>query len=197
MNNEPRIYSISETAYKYLQRMCLYQGYISPGLTRNRGMSLFLNDLSHSTFTDTRPSDITYRHNVEIKNGRAPLWSSYSRRKNRMLKLTDESIQNYITIAYTFGIIKDPPYIVGGPSLQNPYAIVGYVLEGIGLKWLTPDQLPVKGLPINDRLQRIVSEPVETQSGIDDSDQEISETQEDDNNINRSRTRNAANNKTS
>lgn len=146
LKTEPRLYSISETAFKYIQQIAVRQGYLKPRLAKSRGLSEFLEDLAYASFIDTRPLNIVDRHNMEINIHRAPRWTSYIVRKARMITITEDAIKNYILIAYKFGIIKDPPYAVGGPSITKPVSVVGYVLEGIGLKWLTAEKLPVKDI---------------------------------------------------
>lgn len=161
MKVESKLYQISETAYRNLYLTAMRQGYVKSGLSKARGMSQFIIDMSLCTYYDTRPSNVVDRHNQEIAMNRAPKWTSYIIRKARMLTLSQEVIDNYIVIAYQFGIMHDPPYAVGGPSILQPVSIVGYVLEGIGLKWLTPEKLPVCGL--NNVRQDTITERVEKQ----------------------------------
>jgi hypothetical protein len=142
--NTTALYYISDYSYHQLVTIAEQQGYIRRGGQRYRGISNFFNDLSKCDFSDTRPSQVIKRHAYEIKVGRAPLWMSHYIRRTRSLTLSKEAKQNYIHLAGKVGIIKDEPFIYGGPVRTSFCSIIGYVLESIGLKWITPAKLPIK-----------------------------------------------------
>lgn len=139
-----RLYYISDTAYAYLTQLAVRQGYKKNTTERAVGMSEFLDDLAYRKFTDTRPPNVRSRHDEEIKHNRAPIWLSYVTRRQRMLYLPRPAIARYMHLAEEVGITREEPYIVGGPSVTRPISVVGYVLEGIGLKWITPESWPMK-----------------------------------------------------
>lgn len=143
-NKDHRIYYISDKAYQKLVQFSVRQGYKKLETERAYGMSEFLEDLAYYDFIDTRPQSIIERHNQEIAHDRAPTWTSYGNRRPRMLYLPAPAIQRYITQAYIFGIIREVPYVKGGPSVVQPISVVAYVLEGIGLEWITPIRFPIK-----------------------------------------------------
>ena len=141
---QTRLYYISDTAYQHLIMLATRQGYKKLNTERAVGISEFLSDLAYYDFSDTRPYQIVERHKQEIENNRAPTWTSYSVRRTRMLYITLPSIQRYVQLALKVGIIRREPYLYGNVSITKPVSIVGYVIEAIGLKWLTPNSYPLK-----------------------------------------------------
>ena len=139
-----KLYYISDKAYHMLTSTATQQRYIKYGAIKKKGLSEFLTDLCYMKFTDTRPAEIIRRHDIMIANGRAPIWTSYPVRRTRALALPKPTIERYMRVALQVGIIKEEPYIVGGPSKLRPTSVVGYVLEGLGLGWITPNRFPIK-----------------------------------------------------
>lgn len=137
-------YYLSERAYNSLIVMAQHQRYLPFGTRRAKGLSEFLNDLSSFSLEDTRPPLVLRRHREEERRNRAPTWVHTRLRRSRPLKLTDAAIENYVGCAYVFGIIRNDPFAIGGPRRTTPYPTVAFVLEAIGLKWLTPVDLPNK-----------------------------------------------------
>jgi hypothetical protein len=143
MSDAPAIaYYMSERAYGHLVFMAQKQGYIPWGAERAKGLSEFLNDLAHYALEDTRPELVRMRHEEEISHNRAPSWHHTRLRRARLLKLDENAIEKYFESALIFGILREEPFAVGGPQRNTPYPAIAYVLEGIGLEWLTPVDLP-------------------------------------------------------
>lgn len=136
------IFYVSDKAFGHLVHLAQVRGYVKWGAQRVKGLSEFLNMLSESKFTDTRPDLVRQRHEEEIRMGRAPTWLHTRTRRARNLQLSETAIENYLELAYKVKIIKDEPYTIGGPSRLTPQPSVSLVLEGIGLQWLTPKTLP-------------------------------------------------------
>lgn len=139
------IFFISDQAYSVLTRLGQRQGYINIDPKRVNGMSKFLEDLADANFKDTRPSTVVQRHEAEVRFGRAPLWATYHLRRQRLLTLSDLALMKYMQIALSFGIINPEPFPVGGPSRLTMIPTTSLVLEGIGLEWITPISVPLKG----------------------------------------------------
>jgi hypothetical protein len=138
------LYYLSDDAFATISRMAEQQGFVAQGAIHKRGLSNFINKLSEQEFDDTRPKNVISRHIQEIQTGRAPTWKSYQQRKTRTLQITDKARANFYKIAIQVGIIKaNEPWIVGGPDRYNLVSITSYVLEGIGLRWVTPKRLPL------------------------------------------------------
>lgn len=112
------------------------------GSARVKGLSDFLNQLATIPLLDTRPDLVKMRHQEEIRNNRAPTWLHVRVRRSRLLKLNDDAIARYYLAAFQFGITRAQPYAVGGPDMRTPYPSVAFVLEAIGLGWLTPEEFP-------------------------------------------------------
>lgn len=140
----PALYYISDHSYQNLTQMGQRQGYIRLQAARAHGMTDFLDALSKSNFQDTRPNHVKIRHESEIRNFRAPTWTSYFQRRTRLLSISDEAMARFIQIALSFGIIEPKPFAVGGPSRLTMIPTTSLVLEGIGLGWITPVNLPLK-----------------------------------------------------
>lgn len=138
-----RSYLITDAAYGRLITMAQQRRYVKYGSERVKGLSEFLTALSAVEFIDNRPDYIKEMHTQEIKFGRAPTWFRTRDRRPRRLTLTEDAIERYVMIALRAGIIKDEPYIIGGPLRRTPYPVVANVLEVIGLQWLLPDNLPL------------------------------------------------------
>jgi hypothetical protein len=144
MNPEPRLYYISDTAYNRLITLAQQARYVPYGSNKVIGLSAFLNDLASCPFRDTRPPLVKQRHEQEIALNHAPTWTSVKFRRTRTLKLTDDAIARYYLMSHRVGITRKEPYVRGEPSRISPYPAIGFVLEGIGLQWLTPTELPDK-----------------------------------------------------
>jgi hypothetical protein len=140
-----RTYYISDTAYFRLVNAAQRYRYVQFGSKRVKGLSEFLNDLAKIPMEDTRPPIVRERHVEEIRNNRAPTWMNTRLRRQRLLTLTEDSIQRYFLVAYQVGIVRADPYPVGGPDRSTPYPSVALVLEAIGLGWLTPIEYPFNG----------------------------------------------------
>lgn len=137
-------YYLSDKAYNHLIHLAQIKKYVSFGSARVKGLSTFLNELATFELLDTRPDNVKKRHEEQEALGRAPTWLHHRQRRARSLSLTDDAIQRYFKVAFEVGIIQNEPFIVGGPSRLTPIPSVAYVLEGIGLEWLTPKDLPTK-----------------------------------------------------
>lgn len=138
MKNPVRAYYISDVAYDRLTMFAQKARYVKFGASRAKGMSEFLSDLALKPLEDTRPPFTKERHAQEVAYGHAPTWLQYHTRRARLLSLTEDAVARYFKVGYQVGIIKAEPYAIGGPDRRTPYPTVAYVLEGIGLKWLTP-----------------------------------------------------------
>lgn len=136
---------VSDKAYDTLIALAKQQNYVQRSLIRPRGLSEFLEALSNYRMQDTRPDSEVERHLFEISTHHAPIWASYYLRRARALTLYRQSTANYIHIALQMGIIREEaPWTIGGPNRLNPTSVIGYVLESIGLGWITPVTLPNK-----------------------------------------------------
>jgi hypothetical protein len=142
---KPALFFVSDEAYGRLTRLGQRQSYINITPQRVNGMSKFLEDLSSANFKDTRPLNVKQRHESEVRLGHAPTWISYHVRRQRLLTISDTSMIRYMGIALSFGIITPEPYAVGGPSRLTMIPTTSLVLEGIGLGWITPVTVPLKG----------------------------------------------------
>lgn len=136
-------YYISDKAYNALTGMGQRRRFIPFGTARVKGLSEFLSLLARSSFEDTRPPNVKLRHQEEMAHNRAPNWAHSRQRRARPLTLTDDAIARYWNIAFLVGITRAEGFAIGGPPTNIPYPSVAYVLEAIGLGWLTPDTLPL------------------------------------------------------
>lgn len=137
------LYYISEPAYLHLIDLAIKHNYVAKNYVRTHGLSRFLNILSAQTFTDTRPLHVVERHDMEIAYLRAPSWTNFEPRIPRNLKLLEVTQERYVELAFKVGIIENNPWTIGGPRRIYLPSIIGCVLEGIGLGWITPKEIPV------------------------------------------------------
>lgn len=142
--SEYQQYYISDKAYRNLVTMAQRQKYVKELTQRHKGMSEFVADLAYYEFKDTRPPNVIERHKQQIAFNRAPIWTEFAVRRVRRLFIPHPAELRYLKIARQVGIIRDEPWAIGGPSILKPIPIISYVLEGIGLGWITPTRLPVK-----------------------------------------------------
>jgi hypothetical protein len=143
MRPKARAYYITDLAFGKLVGLAQRHRYVRFGTERAKGLSEFLNDLSHFDMEDTRPQIVKERHEQEIRLNRSPTWLYVYNRRARLLSLTDEALQKYVEVALQVGIIKKDPYPIGGPDRRTPYPTVSLVIEGIGLGWITPVTIPI------------------------------------------------------
>jgi hypothetical protein len=134
---------ISDYAYAKLITLAQRQRYVPYGSSRVKGIGEFLEDIAHKEFVDTRPPLVRERHEQELRYNRAPVWLHNRRRRSRLIKLSDGAVARLFKIAFLVGIIREEPFIIGGPSRTNPLPSVAYVVESIGLGWITPDVYPI------------------------------------------------------
>lgn len=140
------LFYVSDYAYDKLVLKAIEQLYVAKDARRASGMSRFIEDISKVSVRDTRPEHIKRRHTEEIRTGHAPKWMTYHERRTRLLQMTPETLERYYVMAHVIGILRDDPWPIGGPNRQNPVAVTSYVLESLGLGWITPERWPLNTL---------------------------------------------------
>lgn len=139
----PLVYYITDYAYEKLIDLAKQLNYIEPNAKRAKGMSEFLDALSHQEFIDTRPPEMIEEHEKASLRSSPPRWTITGEyRKPRLLSLTPTSIFNYLKIGILTGVIVTEKLVNPGRINRSEEALVASVLEAIGLELLTPTSLP-------------------------------------------------------
>ena len=131
---------LSDYSYNRLISLAQRNRWLPYEVKRAHGLSAFLNALSHFPLVDTRPENIRRRHDEEIKMNHAPTWSYVSQRRSRLLTLNEETIALLFRVAFQVGIIRAEPWAVGGPRRNSPIPSIAFVIEAIGLGWISPKE---------------------------------------------------------
>jgi len=128
---------ISPTARAGLMHQAFVLGYLSSPKAKNaRGVSAYINAIGVGDFEDTRPIHIKEYHEQELVAN----WSCEEYRPQTRLRLAPLVILNMYKYGLEHGIVN--PRVV---SEQPPASsILGYMLEAIGIEWLTPINPPKK-----------------------------------------------------
>lgn len=135
MSNGDTVVHLSPTAKRGLRLQAFRLGYVTSLSHRNfRGLSSYIDAIATCEFEDTRPSDVRELHQAMLSSNYFPYWSAEEYRPQTRLKLRDFTLVKL----YAFGITNDiinPRRVVVNPPVVS---VIGYVLEAIGISWLTP-----------------------------------------------------------
>lgn len=147
---------ISQTAYTNLRTMSRKHFYSHDKGEHQRGLSQFIRALANPDihWIDTRPQDIQDIDYVRLTHNPPllPLWTTPDDRdddgrKHRGIYINDNSLTTLYRLALSRAIIK-PTTI--NPKKTEPLRkvpVVGYLLEVIGLGYLTPNNIPINPNP--------------------------------------------------
>lgn len=141
---------LSPTAKSGLRLQAFRLGYVTSLNHRNyRGLSAYIDALATCNFEDTRPDDVRELHEAMLASNYFPFWSAEEYRPQTRLHLYNTTIAKL----YAFGITNDiinPRRVVMNPPAVS---VIGYVLEAIGINWLTPVDPPklIRSIDSRDR----------------------------------------------
>lgn len=142
------LYFLSDQAYDYLIQLSREYGYTKTTSRTSHGLSDFIHDLvtqPRFNLNDNRPDHIKEYHEASIRFGIAPEWKDPSQpRRVRCLRLYTTTKAHIIHFAYQYQILSKDAYIQGRASITKPNIAISYILEGIGLEWLVPNNFPRK-----------------------------------------------------
>lgn len=138
MSSRPfQIIHLSPTAKEGLKYQAFLLGYVRSMQNKNyNGLSGYINAIASCELQDTRPDDIREYHSyMDVPN-----WSCEEYRPQNKFRLSPRAILKL----YEFGLehdITDPRRLQEKPPAVT---VIGYVLEAIGIEWLTPINPPRK-----------------------------------------------------
>lgn len=137
MQHPFQIIHLSPTAKQGLKHQAFVLGYVRSLQNKNyNGLSSYINAIAGCELEDTRPNEIREYHEcLDLAN-----WSCEEYRPQNKFRLSPKAI----TRLYKFGLdhdITDPRR----PQAKPPaVTVIGYVLEALGIEWLTPINPPRK-----------------------------------------------------
>ncbi len=134
-------YYLSDVAYDYLSKMAVEQNYVAEGVLHRVGISQFVERLSYRKYIDTRPDDIKLLDERLLASKRIPMWNTEEYRTSRTFRLSEGALTRFAITALSHRMTLGPAYKCG-PYWKSLPSIAAWVLEAIGVEWLTPTEWP-------------------------------------------------------